>query len=90
MTTTHPQLAPMRRPSRNGHRVDHLEFQPLSTHEWRIVDSRYAPETVEALVGFVARHNGAFYSTRLKHPLESVPFASLEAVAAFIGKPDTA
>ena len=90
MTTTHPDLAPIRRRSRTRHHVGHLEFQPLSTNEWRIVDSRQTPGTVEALVGFVAWHSGAFDATRLTHPLESVPFASLEAVAAFVGRPDSA
>ena len=90
MTTTHPEPTSVRRRSRNRHHVGHLEFQPLSAHEWRIVDSRQTPDSVEALVGFVAWHNGAFDATRMTHPLESVPFASLEAVAAFIARPSSA
>ena len=90
MTTTHPERAPIHRRPRKRHHVGHLEFQPLSAHEWRIVDSRQTPDTVEALVGFVALHNGAFDATRMTHPLESVPFASLEAVASFVGRPNSA
>ena len=90
MTTTHPELASIRRRSRNRHHVGHLEFQPLSAHEWRIVDSRQTPDSVEALMGFVAWHNGAFDATRMTHPLESVPFASLEAVAVFVAPPSSA
>ena len=90
MTTTHPEPTSVRRRSRNRHHVGHLEFQPLSAHEWRIVDSRQTPDSVEALVGFVAWHNGAFDATRMTHPLESVPFASLEAVAAFVVRPSSA
>lgn len=90
MTTTHPEPTSVRRRSRNRHHVGHLEFQPLSAHEWRIVDSRQTPDSVEALVGFVAWHNGAFDATRMTHPLESVPFASLEAVAAFVARPSSA
>lgn len=65
-------------------RVGHIDFESLSTHEWRIVDTRQPGGSVEALVGFVARHDGAYYATRMQHPLESVPFGSLEAVAAFV------
>ena len=90
MTTTHPEPTSVRRRSRNRHHVGHLEFQPLAAHEWRIVDSRQTPDSVEALVGFVAWHNGAFDATRMTHPLESVPFASLEAVAAFVVRPSSA
>lgn len=79
--------------ARNTARVSPIapyDFQPLSSNEWRIVDSRHPEGSVDALVGFVARHNDAYYATRLRHPLESVPFASLAAVAAFIDRADEA
>lgn len=86
MTTLYPRLASGSRFTRISQHFGYFEFQPLSAHEWRIVDSRHTPESVDALVGFVARHNGAFYATPLRHPLESVPFASLEAVASFFSR----
>lgn len=61
-----------------------IDFHPLSDTEWRITDSRLPQDSIEALLGFVGLHQGAFFVTRMNHPLESTPFASLDAVAAFL------
>lgn len=65
-------------------RTTPIDFHPLSDTEWRITDSRFPDGSIEALVGFVGRHHGEFFVTRMNHPLESTPFASLDAVADFL------
>ena len=87
MTTLHSPLRAGGRATHTRHFSLFFEFQPLSGHEWRIVDSRLPAGSVEALIGFVHRHDGAFFATRLQHPFESVAFATLEAVAAFLARP---
>lgn len=71
-----------------SHIIGHLDFQTLTPNDWRIVDVRLPEGSVDALVGFVACQDGMFYATRMRHPLESVPFASLNAVANFIMRAD--
>lgn len=87
MTTLHSPLPSGGRGTRTRHISLYFEFQPLSGHEWRIVDSRLPAGSIEALIGFVDWHDGAFFATRMHHPFESVPFATLEAVAAFLAPP---
>ncbi len=65
-------------------RTRDIDFYPLSATEWRITDARQSKNSIEALLGFVAHHGDVFYVTRMNHPLESTPFASLEDVAAFL------
>lgn len=66
--------------------IDEIEFRPLSAHEWRVSDTRHPSNSVDALIGFVARKGSVYYVTRLNHPSESTPFRTLEQVAAFIAR----
>lgn len=61
-----------------------IDFYPLSATEWRVSDARFPTTSIQALLGFVAEHDGAFYLTRMNHPLESTPFASFEAITGFL------
>lgn len=63
--------------------VADVAFHPLSATEWRVSDSRFPKESIDALLGFVARQGDFFYATRMHHPFEAMPLPSLEHVAEF-------
>lgn len=67
-TSPHPQVAD-------------IEFHPLSDTEWRVSDRRHPRQSIDALLGFVARQGSLYYATRMHHPLEAAPFTSLDDVA---------
>ncbi len=75
LTATAPRLAPLQ--------VADVEFHPLSATEWRVCDRRYPRQSIDSLLGFVARQGEFFYATRMHHPLEVAPLASLDGVAAY-------
>ena len=60
-----------------------VQFTPLSSTEWRVSDRRYPEQSIEALLGFVARHGDSFYATSMDHPAEAIPMSSLDTVARF-------
>lgn len=60
-----------------------IQFHPLSVNEWRVSDRRFPKESIDALLGFVAKKGDYFYATRMHHPLEATPLSSLDRVAAF-------
>ena len=61
--------------------TEHVRFTPLSATEWRVSDTRYSEHSIEALLGFVARHGDVYYATSMEHPGEAVPMPSLDLVA---------
>lgn len=67
--------------------VADIEFHPLSATEWRVSDRRYPRHSIDALLGFVARHGHYYYATRMHHPLEAAPFTSLDDVAQYFASP---
>lgn len=69
-TSSHPQVAD-------------IEFHPLSATEWRVSDRRYPRQSIDALLGFVARQGNYYYATRMHRPLEAAPLASLDDVAHY-------
>lgn len=75
-TSLHPQVAD-------------IEFHPLSTTEWRVSDRRHPRQSIDALLGFVARQGDYYYATRMHHPLEAAPFTSLDDVAHYFASDRT-
>lgn len=63
--------------------ITDIEFHPLSATEWRVSDRRFPRQSIDALLGFVAKHGDHFYATRMHHPREAAPLASLDVVAGF-------
>lgn len=63
--------------------VENIDFRPLSTTEWRVLDTRHPAHSIEALLGFVACQGSTYYATRMHHPLEAEQCPSLDAVAEF-------
>jgi len=68
--------------------VADVEFHPLSATEWRVSDRRFPRQSIDALLGFVARQGDFYYATRMHHPLEAAPLASLNKVAEYFAGTD--
>lgn len=64
-------------------RITDIEFHQLSATEWRVCDRRFPRESIDALLGFVAKHGDRYYATRMHHPREAAPLASRDLVAGF-------
>ncbi len=62
-------------------RATDIAFHPLSAHEWRVSDHRFDRDSIDSLLGFVARLGDTYYATRIARPAEALPFASLDRVA---------
>lgn len=69
-------------------RAADIEFHPLSATEWRVSDRRFPRQSIDALLGFVARQGDYYYATRMHHPLEAAPLTSLDRVAEYFAGSD--
>lgn len=62
------------------HRTD-IEFDQLSSHEWRVSDRRFPRHSIDSLLGFVARNGDEYLVTRIDRPGDARSHATLDAVA---------
>ncbi|HEV7956570.1 MAG: hypothetical protein JWL94_594 [Microbacteriaceae bacterium] len=75
LTTPAPQADPLA--------AADIVFHALSDTEWRVTDRRFPTQSIEALLGFVAKKGAFFYATRMHRPFEAEPLPSLDRVAEF-------